>query len=86
MKKIIPTVPTGPAYTYEARVLSVHDGDTLTIDVDLGMSIHRHETVRLAGINTPELPTKEGKAAADYLRGLVGEEGLAVIVTTPSVV
>lgn len=43
-------------YTYRANVTSVYDGDTLTVDIDLGFSIiMKQQTVRLARINAPEL-------------------------------
>jgi micrococcal nuclease len=57
-------------FTYKAQVASVHDGDTVTLDVDLGFGITKRETFRLARINAPELfgPSKaEGIAARDFL-------------------
>ena len=43
-------------YTYKATVTSVYDGDTLTVDIDLGFSIIlRNIKLRLLGIDTPEL-------------------------------
>ena len=58
-------------YDYQAQVLTVHDGDTLKLRVDLGFSIHDDMTVRLAGINAPELATPEGKAAQAFAEGWV---------------
>jgi micrococcal nuclease len=49
-------------YKYKAIVNSVHDGDTLTLDIDLGFGVWlKNQTVRLHGINAPELKglTKE---------------------------
>lgn len=43
-------------YQYSAIVRKVIDGDTLEIDIDLGLSIWiRQEKVRLYGIDTPEV-------------------------------
>lgn len=43
-------------YTYRALVTAVYDGDTLTVDIDLGFSvIMRGQSVRLARINAPEV-------------------------------
>ncbi len=43
-------------YQYHAIIQKVVDGDTLEIDIDLGLSIWvRSEKVRLYGINTPEV-------------------------------
>lgn len=71
-------------YTYRANVTSVYDGDTLTVDIDLGFSVVlRKQTVRLVRINTPELrgSTQErGLAARDALRERV--LGKSVILKT----
>jgi micrococcal nuclease len=62
-------------YHYRAVVTDVHDGDTVTVDVDLGFHVWvRGEKIRLAHIDAPELngqTATEGKAAADFLRNLV---------------
>ncbi|MFQ5630098.1 MAG: thermonuclease family protein [bacterium] len=62
-------------YFYKAKVLSVYDGDTCRVDIDLGLKIWlRNERIRLNRINTPELRGAEkakGLLARDYLRELV---------------
>lgn len=46
----------GNLYTYRANVVSIYDGDTITVDIDLGFSIVlRQQSVRLARINAPEV-------------------------------
>ncbi|MFQ6677266.1 MAG: thermonuclease family protein [Fidelibacterota bacterium] len=61
-----------PLYHYHAKVVSVYDGDTCTVDIDLGLNVWaRGEKIRLARINTPELRKKErpkGLISRDYLR------------------
>lgn len=52
-----------PSYTYRARVLRVIDGDTFHAEIDLGFDTFQRHTVRLHGLDTPELPSPEGKAA-----------------------
>jgi micrococcal nuclease len=42
-------------YEYKAKVLDVHDGDTITAMVDLGFHIQIEVKVRFFGINAPEL-------------------------------
>lgn len=43
-------------YQYSAIVRKVVDGDTLEINIDLGLSVWVHnEKIRLYGINTPEV-------------------------------
>lgn len=58
-------------YQYKARVLDVHDGDTMNLEVDLGCNITIKMAVRLYGINAPEMRTPEGVTSRDYVRGLL---------------
>ena len=41
-------------YLYKATVTRVVDGDTVDLEIDLGMSVFAKQRIRLAGINTPE--------------------------------
>lgn len=57
-------------YEYAASVLSVHDADTIRIDLDLGCSVHNvNLDVRLAGVDAPELrrPDQLGERAREAL-------------------
>lgn len=47
--------PSPRRFHYGARVLSVTDGDTVTLELDLGLWIKRVEKLRLHGINAPEM-------------------------------
>jgi micrococcal nuclease len=71
-------------YFYQAVVRSVYDGDTMTVDIDLGMHNWIHgEKLRLLRINAPEVrgrSRKKGEAARDYLRGLV--DGKVIVLET----
>jgi len=65
-------------YTYDVKVVSVYDGDTITVNVDLGFKIWANKIkVRLWGINTPEIrggtaETKaRGKMVTEYVRDLI---------------
>lgn len=62
-------------YTYKAKVIDVYDGDTITVDIDLGFNIwKRNEKIRLASINAPEVRGKnkdKGIVVRDYLRLLI---------------
>ena len=68
---------THSPYTYEVEVVSVYDGDTVTLDIDLGFNVRTRQKIRLFGINTPELrggteETKaKGRAARDWLRNRI---------------
>lgn len=61
-------------YYYVAEVVSVYDGDTCTCIVDLGFKTSARIKVRLAGIDTPEVRTKDldekekGIVTRDWLR------------------
>jgi micrococcal nuclease len=62
----------------------VYDGDTCTVDIDLGLSTWiRGEKIRLYRINAPELRGAEREAglqARDFLRGQI--EGKKVLIQT----
>mgnify|MGYP001186943216 FL=1 len=61
-------------YYYVAEVVSVYDGDTCTCVVDLGFKTFQRIKVRLLGIDTPEIRTRDlnekekGYEARDWLR------------------
>ena len=59
-------------YQYKAIVTSVYDGDTCTVDIDLGLHTWvRGEKIRLMRINAPELKGNErqkGILSRDFLR------------------
>lgn len=43
-------------YEYRAFVRRVYDGDTVTVDIDLGFDILvKNQKIRLLGINAPEI-------------------------------
>ena len=75
-------------YIYKAKVVRVVDGDTLDVDVDLGMNIRHHMRARIASIDAPEIygvkkessEYEAGLLAADRARELV--EGKDVFIRT----
>jgi micrococcal nuclease len=73
-------------YHYKAEVLSVYDGDTITVMIDQGMKHFARVKVRMIGINTPEIRTKDleekarGYAAKDYLKSRI--EGKTIVINT----
>lgn len=72
-------------YWYSCSVVSVYDGDTMRIDIDLGFNTWlRNIPIRLARINAPEIRGSErelGIEARDFLRNLV-ESASDVLVHT----
>ncbi len=71
-------------YEYRATVTSVYDGDTITVDIDLGFNVQlKNQKIRLANIDTPEVKGAEreqGLVVRDKLRELIG--GKAIILKT----
>ncbi len=69
-------------YHYRARVTAVYDGDTCTVDIDLGLSTWiRGEKIRLNRINAPEMTGADkpkGVAARDFLRSLVLDKDIVL--------
>ncbi|MCB0115196.1 MAG: hypothetical protein KDD84_13940 [Caldilineaceae bacterium] len=67
-------------YYYAAHVTDVYDGDTCTVDVDLGMGVwKRHQTIRFWKVNTPELrgPDRErGLAVRDFVRDYILDQDI----------
>jgi hypothetical protein len=52
-------------------VVAVHDGDTISVDIDLGQDMWvKRRSVRLSGIAARELREPGGKEARDALTGL----------------
>ena len=70
------------SYIYKAIVKSVYDGDTITVDIDLGLGVWvRGEKLRLYGINAPEIRGKEkaeGIKSRDTLRGLIDRNPIII--------
>ncbi len=70
----IPDMEYGP---YLCRIHRVVDADTVYVIVDLGFRVHTTISIRLLGIDAPELfsgPPEErerGKAAKEYVKTLI---------------
>ena len=62
-------------YHYKALVTDVYDGDTITVEIDVGFDIQfKQQKIRLNRINAPEVKgrsKKKGIASRDYLRSLI---------------
>lgn len=75
---------------YPARVVSLHDGDTLTFDIDLGFGLifngrdfngEPKLTCRVFGINAPELSTQAGKDALAFAQTLLKPGDVCKVVS-----
>lgn len=66
-------------YEYNAKCLRVIDGDTIEARIDLGFYVWVERTLRLRGVNTPEIRTKDlsekrrGQAAKKRVEELLAE-------------
>lgn len=71
-------------FHYSAKVTNIYDGDTITVDIDLGLGTWIHgEKIRLARINAPEVSGVErpqGLESRDFLRSKINDK--AVIIQT----
>lgn len=65
-------------YTYYAVVKSVYDGDSITVDIDLGFNMWMlNQKIRLLGIDTPEIRGEErsdGLVSRDWLREKINDK------------
>ena len=60
-------------YTYKVDVIEVIDGDTFKAAVDLGFGFNTIQTLRLRGLDAPEILSAEGKEAKKFLENHLGE-------------
>lgn len=52
-----------PCYRYRCRLTRVIDGDTIVVDIDLGLRIWAHDVpIRLAGIDAPDAEPAKSEA------------------------
>ena len=72
-------------YEYKATVKKIYDGDTITVDIDLGFGFwSRNQVIRLFGINTPEVrgaQKEAGDISRDQLRKWVPIDSEIVLRT-----
>jgi endonuclease YncB( thermonuclease family) len=69
----------GPTWEYPGQLERVIDGDTIVMILDLGMHTYRHERLRVARVDAPEIATPAGKVAASYTTQWMG------LVSNPNV-
>ena len=71
-------------YTYRAVVERIIDGDTLKVRFSLGFGQWHRETLRLRGLDCPELSTKEGVAAKIFVQAYIKEAQTLIVRTSRS--
>jgi len=78
-------------YSYKAKLIRVIDGDTIDAMIDLGFDTWIKKRIRLYGINTPEIRTKNleekkaGIAAKDRLSQIMEESDYKFILISHGV-
>lgn len=65
-------------YTFSAKLDHVVDGDTLSLNVDLGFFITVNTKVRLADIDCPPVDTKEGLEAKAFIEEELKDANLII--------
>ena len=72
-------------YEYRAFVRKVYDGDTITVDIDLGFDvILKNQKIRLSKINTPEVRGKsreEGIKVRNIVRERISNKWVTIKTT-----
>lgn len=69
-------------FEYQAQIVSVYDGDTVRVDLDLGFGIWiKNQPLRIYGVDSPELFDQKGKDAREFARNLLAP-GVNVTVQT----
>lgn len=72
---------TSPAYTYRAIVTRIVDGDTIRVDLDLGLHIwQRDMPLRLLGYDAPEV------RGVERPQGIQATEAIAALLSVGSTV
>lgn len=62
-------------YEYRCTITKVVDADTFHVAIDLGLDVTINETVRLSGVNAPEMGTDAGKAAKVWVESELANRG-----------
>lgn len=69
-------------YEYRAFVRKVYDGDTVTVDIDLGFDVVlKNQKIRLVRIDAPEVRGRErpeGLKSRDALRAKIGNKWIKI--------
>ena len=85
----MPLVLENNPYMFYGNLVRIIDGDTIVVDIDLGFDIwKKDEHVRLAGIDTPEIRTKDlvekaaGFKAKEFVEQKFAQYGPRMLLVT----
>jgi micrococcal nuclease len=73
-----PDIRARSRFIFSARLLKVVDGDTVSLNADLGFYINAEIRVRLAGVDVPSIDTKAGKKAAAFVIARLSHSSIIV--------
>jgi endonuclease YncB( thermonuclease family) len=68
-------------YTYKAYLERVIDGDTLLVNIDVGVSVFFEQRLRLRGLDAPELGTSQGATAKKFVENRLKDCDFLIIKT-----
>jgi endonuclease YncB( thermonuclease family) len=71
-------------YIYQAMIERFIDGDTLSVNVDVGFGIWTHQKLRLRGLDCPELGTQDGLRAKTFVESELKDCPFVIIKTHKS--
>ena len=66
-------------YTYKAFVERVVDADTVWVNIDCGFNTFSRQKLRLRGIDAPELYSKKGQKAKEFVEGALSKVSFIII-------
>ncbi|MBI3313749.1 MAG: thermonuclease family protein [Candidatus Omnitrophica bacterium] len=70
-------------FTYNAYIFEVIDGDSIKALIDLGFGFSTFQTLRLRGIDAPEIESREGKEAKAFLeKEILNKTGAPIVIRT----
>jgi len=69
-------------FTYAAELIRVVDGDTLVVALEISPGVFLEQTLRLRGLDCPEMSTPAGRAAKRFVDALFARTTAVVIHTT----
>lgn len=72
-------IACSPCAAWEGTVMDVHDGDTITVAP--GGALDTPISIRLYGIDAPELTQKYGTASRDALRRMLPRESSVQVIS-----
>jgi endonuclease YncB( thermonuclease family) len=73
--------PDPRLHTYVGIVDKVIDGDTLLVRIDLGFDVWKTESIRLRGIDAPEMRSPAGKKAKSFVAAKLADIEFVVLHT-----